>query len=42
VLRTGCEKMTREQLAVLYRRVQTTKAAQARDLLAKRNLKEEK
>jgi len=36
------EKMTREQLAVLYRRVQTTKAAQARDLLAKRNLKEEK
>jgi hypothetical protein len=30
------EKMTQEQLAALYRRVQTTKAAQAQELLAKR------
>ena len=31
------EKMTQEQLAALYRRVQTTKAAQAQELLAKRS-----
>ena len=36
------EKMTQEQLAALYRRVQTTKAARAQELLAKRNLKKEK
>ena len=30
------EKMTQEQLAALYRRVQTTKATQAQELLAKR------
>ena len=30
------EKMAQEQLAALYRRVQTTKAAQAQELLAKR------
>lgn len=30
------EKMTQEQLAALYRRIQTTKAAQAQELLAKR------
>ena len=32
------EKVTQEQLTALYRRIQTTKAAQARELLAKRNL----
>ena len=36
------EKMAQEQLAALYRRVQTTKATQAQELLAKRNLKKEK
>jgi len=36
------EKMTQEQLAPLYRRVQTTKAAQAHELLAKRSLNKEK
>jgi len=36
------EKMTQEQLAALYRRVQTTKAAQAHELLAKRSLNKEK
>ncbi|MGA7313807.1 MAG: hypothetical protein WBX22_07515 [Silvibacterium sp.] len=36
------EKMAQEQLAALYRRVQTTKAAQAQELLTKRNLKKEK
>ena len=36
------EKMTQEQLAALYRRVQTTKATRAQELLAKRNLKKEK
>ncbi len=36
------ETMAQEQLAVLYRRVQTTKAAQAQELLTKRNLKKEK
>ena len=36
------EKMAQEQLAALYRRVQTTKAAQAQELLAKRNLNKEK
>ena len=30
------EKMTQEQLAALYRRVQTTKITQAQELLAKR------
>lgn len=30
------EKMSQEQLAALYRRVQTTKATQAQELLAKR------
>src|ERR1700749_2134427 len=30
------EKMTQEQLAAVYRRVQTTKAAQAQELLATR------
>ncbi len=32
------EKMAQEQLAALYRRVQTTKAAQAQELLTKRRL----
>ena len=36
------EKMAQEQLAALYRRVQSTKAAQAQELLTKRNLKREK
>jgi hypothetical protein len=36
------EKMAQEQLTALYRRVQTTKAAQAQELLAKRNLHKEK
>jgi hypothetical protein len=36
------EKMAQEQLAALYRRVQTTKAAQAQELLAKRNLNKER
>ena len=36
------EKMAQEQLAALYRRVQTAKAAQAQELLTKRNLKKEK
>ena len=36
------EKMAQEQLAALYRRVQTTKAAQAQELLTKRRLKKEK
>ena len=36
------EKMAQEQLAALYHRVQTTKAAQAQELLTKRNLKKEK
>jgi hypothetical protein len=36
------EKMTQEQLAALYRRVQTTKAAQAQELLAKRGHNKEK
>lgn len=31
------EKMTQEQLAALYRRVQTSKAVQAQELLAKRD-----
>jgi hypothetical protein len=30
------EKMTQEQLAALYRRVQATKTTQAQELLAKR------
>ena len=36
------ETMAQEQLAALFRRVQTTKAAQAQELLTKRNLKKEK
>ena len=36
------DKMTQEQLTVLFRRVQTTKAAQAQELLAKRTQKREK
>jgi hypothetical protein len=36
------EKMAQDQLTALYRRVQTTKAVQAQELLAKRNLKKEK
>jgi hypothetical protein len=36
------EKMAQEQLTALYRRVQTTKAAQAHDLLAKRGQSKEK
>ena len=36
------EKMASEELAALYRRVQTTKATRAQELLAKRNLKKEK
>ena len=36
------EKMAPEELAALYRRVQTTKAMRAEELLAKRNLKKEK
>ena len=36
------EKMAQEQLAALYRRVQTTKATQAQELLAKRSQNKEK
>jgi hypothetical protein len=36
------EKMAQEQLAALYRRIQTTKAAQAQELLAKRSQSKEK
>ena len=36
------DKMSQEQLAALYRRVQTTKAAQAQELLAKRGQNKEK
>ena len=36
------EKMAQEGLAALYRRVQTTKAAKAQELLAKRNLFKQK
>ena len=36
------EKMAQEQLTALYRRIQTTKAAQAQELLAKRNLTKKK
>jgi hypothetical protein len=36
------EKIAQEQLAALYRRVQTTKAEQARELLAKRGQNKEK
>jgi hypothetical protein len=36
------DKMAQEQLAALYRRVQTTKAAQAQELLAKRGHNKEK
>jgi hypothetical protein len=36
------DKITQEQLTVLFRRVQTTKAAQAQELLAKRSQNREK
>ena len=36
------DKMAQEQLSVLFRRVQTTKAAQAQELLTKRNQNREK
>ena len=36
------DKMTPEELAALYRGVQTTKATRAQELLAKRNQKKEK
>jgi hypothetical protein len=36
------EKMAQEQLTALYRRIQTTKAVQAQELLAKRNLNKAK
>lgn len=36
------EKMAQEQVAALYRRVQTTKAAQAHELLAKRGQSKER
>jgi hypothetical protein len=36
------EKLTQEQLAILFRQVQTTKATQAQELLAKRSRKREK
>jgi len=36
------EKLGQEQLAILFRRVQTTKAAQAQELLSKRSRNREK
>jgi hypothetical protein len=36
------EKMTQEQLAALYRRIQATKTTQAQELLAKRGQNKEK
>jgi hypothetical protein len=36
------EKLAQEQLAVLFRQVQTTKATQAHELLAKRSRNREK
>ena len=36
------EKLDQEQLAIIFRRVQTTKAAQAQELLAKRSRNREK
>ena len=36
------DKLAQEQLAILFRRVQTTKAAQAQELLAKRSRNKEK
>jgi hypothetical protein len=36
------DKVTQEQLAVLFRQVQTTKAVKAQELLAKRGQKQEK
>jgi uncharacterized protein (DUF1778 family) len=36
------DKITQEQLTLLFRRVQTTKAAQAQELLAKRSQNKEK
>jgi hypothetical protein len=36
------DKMAQEQLTVLFRQIQTTKAAQAQELLAKRTQNKEK
>jgi hypothetical protein len=36
------EKMVQDQLTILFRQVQTTKAAKAQELLAKRSQKQEK
>jgi hypothetical protein len=36
------DKISQDQLTVIFRRVQTTKAAQAQELLARRNQKREK
>ena len=36
------DKMAQDQLAILFRQVQTTKAAKAQELLAKRSQKQEK
>jgi hypothetical protein len=36
------EKMNQDQLTILFRQVQTTKAAKAQELLAKRSQKQEK
>ena len=36
------DKLTQEQLTILFRRVQTTKASQAQELLAKRSQNREK
>ncbi len=36
------DKMTQEQVAILFRKVQATKAAKAQELLAKRSQKQEK
>ena len=36
------EKLSQDQLAILFRRVQTTKAAQAQELLSKRSRNKEK
>lgn len=36
------EKMTREQVSTYFRQVQTTKAAQAQEILAKRSQRQEK
>ena len=36
------DKMVQEELSVMFRRIQTTKAAQAQELLAKRSQSKEK